>query len=66
MGRSAASKAASALVGRRYAKMTAEERSRAASKAASASWAGLTPEERKAEMKRILAGKPRKKKGGDE
>jgi hypothetical protein len=59
-----ASAAASALVRRRYAKMTPLERSRLASKAASAPWENLTPEERKTEMKRRLAGKGKKKKGG--
>ena len=61
----AASAAASALVKRRYAKMTPLERSRLASKAASAPWENLSPDERKKEMKRRLAGpgKKGKKKG---
>lgn len=52
-----ASKAASILVGKRYAKMTPEERSQAASHAASSPWEHLTVAERKKEMKRRLAGK---------
>lgn len=57
-----ASAAGRALVGRRYAKMTPQERSRLASRAASTPWDNLTAEERKVEMKRRLAG-PGKKKG---
>lgn len=53
----AASAAASALVGRRYAMMSAEERSRLASRAASKPWEGLTLEQRRAEVKRRMAGK---------
>jgi hypothetical protein len=57
----AASKAASILVGKRYAKMSPEERSQAASHAASAPWEDMNAEQRKAEMKRRLAGKGKAK-----
>jgi hypothetical protein len=57
----AASAAGRALVGRRYANMTAQERSRLASRAASTPWEGLTLEERRKEIKRRLAGKGKKK-----
>jgi hypothetical protein len=61
MNKADASAAGRALVRRRYAKMTPKERSRLASKAASAPWANLTADERKAEMKRRLAGKGKKR-----
>ncbi len=63
MSKSAASRAGSVMVKRRYAKMSAEDRSKAASRAASASWEGLTADERKAEMRRIISGKGRRRKG---
>jgi hypothetical protein len=61
MAESEASEAGRALVARRYAKMTPQERSRAASRAASAPWENMTLEERKAEVKRRMAGKGKKK-----
>lgn len=57
-----ASAAGRALVKRRHAKETPEERSRAASHAASAPWANLTAAERRKEMKRRLAGKKKAQK----
>ncbi len=59
-----ASAAGSALVGRRYAKETPQQRSAAASKAARTPWEGLTLEERRKEVKRRMAGKRKPKRKG--
>jgi hypothetical protein len=50
----AVSRAASAMIRKRYAKMTKDERVRLASKAGSASWDGMTEEQRSEEMKRRI------------
>ncbi len=58
----AASDAGRALVALHFAKLTPQERSRRASVAAKAAWEGLSPAERRKEVKRRIAGKKGKKK----
>lgn len=57
----AASDAVRALVALHYAKLTPQQRSAMASHAATAIWKDLTPTQRKAETKRRLAGKGKRK-----